>query len=178
VCLLRSVKSNMHKVMRKDPLTNELSGSIGIALHDMDDRIDNFVRQLDIDTATWALTVYEKELGIAPDPLKPLEQRRSLIKSKIRGSGAVGAAQIKLVADSYTNGDVEVSLNHGIVIEFKSIFGIPTNIEDLKSVLRQIAPAHLNIKYVFRYTVYNDIKSKRYDQISIKTYHDILNGGV
>lgn len=173
---MRSVKANIHKIMRHDPLTNELTGSIDVALNNMDERIDNFVKQIDIDTATWALVVYERELGIPLDPTKPIEQRRSLVKSKLRGSGTVGALQIKLVADSYTNGDVEVYLDHGIVIEFRSIYGIPPNLEDLKAVVRQIAPAHLSIRYVIKYAIHNDLKGKTHAQLGAFT-HDQIRGG-
>ncbi|MCG7410566.1 YmfQ family protein [Paenibacillus sp. ACRRX] len=173
---MRSVKVNMHKIMRQDPLVNALSGSIDVSLKNMDGRIDNFVKQLDIDTATWALVVYERELGISLDPTKPLDQRRSLVKSKLRGSGTVGAAQIKLVADSYTHGDVEVTLDKGIVIEFRSIYGIPPNLEDLKTVIRQIAPAHLSVRYVIKYTMHKDLKGLTHMKLSAFT-HDQIRGG-
>ena len=138
--------------------------------------------QFSIDTATWALSIYESELGIPVDTGRTLLERRSVIKSKLRGSGKVDAALIKIVADSFTNGNVEVSFTGKIGIKFSSVFGIPSNIEDLKNELRRICPAHLDIAYSYKYTLYNDIKIKNitYDDIKNKniTYQQLLNGGL
>lgn len=50
----------------------------------LDADIADIEKQLNIDTATWALAVYEEELGIKTELNKPLEERRSVIKSKWR----------------------------------------------------------------------------------------------
>jgi hypothetical protein len=173
---------NLHKVQREDPLINEISGSIGATLDDFDEKIQDFINQLDIDKATWALSVYEKELDIPTNINKPLDERRSIIKGKLRGSGKVGVSEIEIVAESWVNGDVEVTFDNAINIKFISIFGVPANLDDLKARLSEIAPAHLKINYTFRFTLYNDIKSMNvtYDYIKGKniTYEQLLNGGL
>ena len=88
---------------------------------------------------------------------KPLSDRRSVIKSKLRGSGKVDHIQIKLVADAYTNGDVVVSFNGHIVVKFTSNYGIPPNLDDVKNALEDVKPAHLAIDYEFRYLLIKDI---------------------
>ena len=168
----------MHRINRKDPFLLALSGAIANKVNSSDNGVLDFVNQISIDSATWGLTVYEKELGITTNINKPLDDRRSVIISKFRGSGNVTAAQIKLVADSYTNGDVEVTLADGISIEFTSVFGVPANMDDLKKALREIIPAHLQINYTFRFVTYKDIKGKTYAEIKAKTYKELLNGGV
>ena len=152
-----NLSSNLHRVMRSDPFTAALTGSIGASITALDNRTDNFIAQLDIDTATWALEVYEKEYGIVTDRNKPLDERRSVVKSKMRGGGSLSAAQIKIVADSFTNGDVAVSLNNGILIEFTSVIGTPPNMDDLKTALELIKPAHLPISYKYRYLRIQDV---------------------
>lgn len=173
---------NLHRVVRKDPLTNEINGSIGLSMDNFQDEMKELYDQLNIDTATWALSVYEKELGIRTDLTKPLEERRSVIKSKLRGTGKIGAAQIEIVAESYSNGEVEVTLDHGIRIEFVSTYGIPPNMEDLKRVVREIAPAHLTINYVFRFYTYWEMKATGMTYAEIKatglTYKEIKNKGL
>lgn len=173
---------NMHRVVRGDPLTNEIQGSIGLSLDNFDSETALLLAQLNIDTATWGLAVYEKELGLKTDVTKPLNDRRSLIKSKLRGTGKIGAAQIKIVADSYTNGDAEVTLENGIHIEFTSVYGIPGNMDDLKAIVREIAPAHLEINYEFRYYTYEEMAATRltYEEIAATglTYEEIMNRGL
>lgn len=134
--------------------------------------------QLSIDTATWGLVIYEKELKIKTNLNKPFSERRSVIKSKLRGSGKVDHIQIKLVADAYTNGNVLVSFNGHIVIKFTSTFGVPTNVDDLKNALEEIKPAHLAIDYEFRYVTYDMLNAKYVDYNAIQasglTYDEIL----
>ncbi|WP_364149028.1 putative phage tail protein [Paenibacillus sp. LPE1-1-1.1] len=65
--------------------------------------------QMYVDTATWGLARWERIFGITPDELKPIDQRRSVIKSKLRGVGTVTTASIKSVAEAYANGQVEVT---------------------------------------------------------------------
>lgn len=172
------ITDNMHRVNRKDPFLLAVTGAIANKINLADAGSLDFIAQLSIDSATWALSIYEKELGLATNINKPLDDRRSVIKSKFRGSGNVTAEQIKLVADSYTNGDVEVTLVDGITIEFTSVFGVPANMDDLKKALREIIPAHLQINYTFRFVTYKDIKGKTYAEIKAKTYKELLNGGV
>ncbi|BBI32495.1 putative phage tail protein [Cohnella abietis] len=136
--------------------------------------------QMSVDTATWALGIYEQELGIPTDELKPVSERRAVIKSKMRGTGKVDAALIKLVADSYTNGDVKVIFDKEIRITFTSTLGIPPNISDLQVAVDEIRPAHLAVIYYFLYYVYAQLKGYTYGQVraSGKTYGQIYNGGM
>lgn len=173
-----SLTKNLHKLVRTDPLTNEINGSIGLTMDNFDEQMDDFTAQLDINTATWALPVYENELNIVTDVSKSLAERREQIVSMWRVTGKTGAAEIKLVADSYTHGDVEVYLDNGITVEFTNVYGVPSNIDDLKKVVRAMTPAHLRVNYVFRFALYSDYKKHTYAQMKNYTYAQLLNGGL
>jgi hypothetical protein len=130
--------------------------------------LDDAVNQLHIDTATWGLSNWERVCGIKTDESKPYDQRRSVIKSKIRGLGTVTASMIKNVTDSYTNGDVEVTENpslYTIAIKFTSKIGIPPNLEDAKGAIREIIPAHIGVDYLFKYLLVQDVETMTIDQI-------------
>lgn len=118
--------------------------------------IENFIEQLLIDTATWGLTIYEQELEIKTDVNKSYEERRSAIKSKLRGMGKVDSSLIKLVSDAHTNGDVEVTFDGRINIEFISFYGVPPNKKDLEMALEEIKPAHLDIEFIYNYLTWNE----------------------
>ncbi|SDT22344.1 hypothetical protein SAMN05444162_3463 [Paenibacillaceae bacterium GAS479] len=150
---------NLHKVMRKDPLINELLGSVGQSLDSVRVDIHDTGNQVDIDKATWGLTLIQRELGI-PIQAQPIDEQRAVVKSKLRGSGTIGAAQIKLVADAYTNGQVEVGFENGaVIIRFTSVVGVPPNIEDVKKTLRDIIPAHLLIEFAYLYLTIREINN-------------------
>lgn len=125
----------------------------------IDDYIADLNAQLSVDTATWGLDIYERELGIVIDYSKPYPDRRSVVKGKLRGSGKVDATLIKIVTVSFTNGDVEVSFDGQITVEFNSVRGIPPNLDDLKAALEEIKPAHLAIAYVLKYLIWNELDS-------------------
>lgn len=151
---------------RKSKIFQELMRVEGLEFDKQYLSVTDFKRQLFIDTATWGLVIYEKELGIKTDLSKSYDDRRSVIKSKWRGAGKIDRTLIKLVADAYTNGDVEVAFNGRIIIEFNSVRGIPPNMNDLKAVLEDIRPSHLGIEYVYLYLIWNDFDSynKTWDQ--------------
>ncbi|MBD8500749.1 putative phage tail protein [Paenibacillus arenosi] len=112
------------------------------------------LRQFYVDTATFGLDRWERFCGIPVQPTKPLEQRRAVIKSKLRGIGTVTADVIRSVAESYSNGEVSVqefASQYKIVITFIGKMGIPPNLEDLQASLRALIPAHLSIEYEYTY---------------------------
>lgn len=69
----------------------------------------DILAQMYVDTATWGLARWERIFGIVTDVTKPIDQRRSVIKSKLRGVGTVTTAMVKSVAEAYANGEVEVT---------------------------------------------------------------------
>ncbi len=124
-----------------------------VEIIEFEDAIEDLELQLSIDTATWALDIYEKDLGIETDTSKPYSERRSVIKSRERGTGKVDTDLIKSVADAYANGDADVDFNGNIIVTFTSVLGRPPNLEDLIEAIKDIRPAHLLVEYKYKYLV-------------------------
>ncbi|WP_239613956.1 YmfQ family protein [Cohnella mopanensis] len=143
--------------------------------------INDVLAQFFIVTATWGLARWEQIFGIPTDEAKPIEQRRSVIKSKLRGVGTVTPALIEQVAEAYDNGDVTVTednASYNVTITFVSTLGIPPNLGDIKAAIRDILPAHLTVNFVFRYYLYANLIAigKKYAEIAAITYDDLYNG--
>ncbi|MGM1023559.1 MAG: putative phage tail protein [Bacillota bacterium] len=79
--------------------------------------------QMFISSATWGLDRWEKLAQIPVDHTKTYEQRREVLKARIRGIGTVRIELIKNLAIAYSNGEVEV--NEGLVP--KNLFPSFTN---------------------------------------------------
>lgn len=127
-------------------------------LAEIDDLLESTVDQPFINTATWGLERWEIIFGIPVDKTKPLEQRRSVIKSKVRGAGVTTVDLIKTVAESWYNGEIDVTEQDlEVIIKFNSNFGVPSNLNDVENALREIIPAHLLIEYLFSYLLIKDI---------------------
>jgi hypothetical protein len=130
---------------------------------DLNAEIADVLAQFYIDTATWGLANWERICGLLTDETKPIEQRRSVIKSKLRGVGTVTAAMIKNVAESFDNGEVAViedNATYTVTIKFVSTRGEPANLDDIQNALREIIPAHLAVNFSFTYMTWNALDAK------------------
>ncbi|SDE96816.1 hypothetical protein SAMN04488542_10456 [Fontibacillus panacisegetis] len=127
-------------------------------------QIKDVLKQFFIDHATWGLASWETICGIPVDNNKPDEQRRSVIKSKIRGAGTVTLSVIKNVADSFQNGEINVEENfadYEVVITFIGKRGVPPNENDVRTALREIVPAHLNLKFKYTYLLWDELDAAK-----------------
>jgi uncharacterized protein YmfQ (DUF2313 family) len=139
-------------------------------LHDFKSKLEEALNQFYIDAATYTLERWERELGIPVNHSKPIEFRRSVIKSKLRGSGTVTVKMIKNVAESYGNGEVEIiedNANYAFTIKFVGIRGIPPNLNDLKTAIEEIKPAHIRHKFSYTYLIWDeqDTKNPTWDEL-------------
>lgn len=125
----------------------------------LDDKLNDFVQQLSVETATWGLAIYEAELDTPINNTgKPIEERRSVIIAKMRGQGKFDANMIKKIVSSWTGGSADVLFADSFFeIIFTDILGTPSNMEDVENMIAEIKPAHLGVRYIFKYTVWNDI---------------------
>lgn len=141
-------------------IVNNLLHQEAVEIINLNLQIKDVLRQFFIDHATWGLARWEAICGIPIDENKPEEQRRSVIKSKIRGAGTVTLAVIKNVADSFQNGEIKVEENfadYEVVITFIGKRGVPPNENDVRAALREIVPAHLNLKFQYTYLLWNEL---------------------
>lgn len=184
---LTDIRRDMHDYLPLYYADVEVVGNIvdreADEITDLNAAIYDVLAQFFLDTATWGLTRWEREFGIQTDETKPIEQRRSVIRARIRGIGTVTAGLIENVAESYMYGDVDVSednANYSVIITFVSKYGVPPNINDVKTAIRDIVPAHLAIHFIFRFYTYAELiaTGKTYAQITGVTYDQLYNGGL
>lgn len=148
---------------------------IDVEATEIDDKaldIEDFIKQLSIDTATWGLTIYEEELGIKTNINRSFEERRSVIKSKLRGTGKVDSKLIKIVAEAFVKGNIEVIFNGHIIVRFADINGIPSRIEDLKKQLDEIKPAHLNLFSRYKSPVISELEILSIEELDAQCISD------
>lgn len=139
------------------PETVDLQGAFGQEITAVQAARDDFMLQLNMDTATWGLSLWEALYGIEPDVSKSYAYRRTRIKSKMRGAGTTTAALIQNVAESFSNGAVEIietPVEYRFDVKFVGSLGIPPNMDDLSAAIEQIKPAHLAYAYIFVYMVW------------------------
>lgn len=156
-------------VMRE--IQNSIAKEFGIFAYYMED----VCKQFFIDTATWGLSIYEKELGLQTNVSLSYEERREIIKAKIRGRGTTTKAMIKNTAEAFSGGEVDVieyPEEYRFVVQFIGIKGIPRNMESFINMLETIKPAHLAYSFKYTYTVWNFI-SGAWNDFSTKTWNEL-----
>ncbi|QVY62996.1 putative phage tail protein [Cytobacillus gottheilii] len=158
-------------------------------------KISDVLDQFFVDTATWGLAEWERICGlpvaldytiydafrqnnvsfstvegVAWDELETLfipsaSDRRSAIKSKLRGAGTITREKVADVCSAYSGGSVivrEYPSEYRVVIEFTDITGVPSNMDTLQEVLRDLMPAHILVEYQYRYLRWNEFDSELY----------------
>lgn len=139
---------------------------------------EDILNQCFVDTATWGLAFWEKTLNIITDLNKSYEERREIIKAKLRGSGTTTTQMIKNTAESFSGGECNVIQhpeNYSFTIQFVGIKGIPKNMQAFKDMLEDIKPAHLAYDFKYTYTVWGFLSQKNltWGQASSKTWGDL-----
>lgn len=116
-----------------------------------------------------------------------LEYRRSRIRARIRGYGTVNENLIKRVAESYTDGEVDIVCDYSkynVTINFISKFGKPAAINEVIKTIKTILPAHLTLNYKYKYRTWQDVLDNTNSCVDLLPYiwqeilekEDILNG--
>ncbi|NBD24314.1 DUF2313 domain-containing protein [Paenibacillus sp. T1] len=125
-------------------------------------------RQRFVSTATWGLGDWESELGIVPPAGQPVEQRRSVIRSKTRGFGKFSGRLLQSVAGAYDNGNLDIAFDapsSTFTIRFASTLGLPPNLDDLKTALEAVMPSHLGVAYSYRYLSVQETQAMTIQQL-------------
>lgn len=146
-------------------IMDNLNNANAIELNRIDTLLDNVSNQFWVDTADYTLERWEKELGLEVANNYDTACRRTRILSRLRGRGTITISLIENVAESFNNGTVEViedNSNYTFTIKFVDNKGVPPNLDDLKSVIEELKPAHLAVLYEFTYLTWDEFE--RYDK--------------
>jgi hypothetical protein len=157
-----------------------LTQTEGAALDQLAAGVEDVLQQFYPESATWALERYERDLQIPINRAKPDDQRRSVIISKMRGSGKVSGSMLKNVAQAYENGGIDVSVDSGkyrILIRFIDTWGLPPNLHDLKNAIEDIKPAHMMVEYRLRYLTITEVESMTLSEIEQIQQDKFAGGG-
>jgi len=137
---------------------------------------EDLLNQLFISTSTWALELWENELGIETDISKTYETRREIVKAKRIGNGTITKQMLINTALAYTNAEVQIiedPANYTFVIKFIGIMGIPQNMAGLIETINEIKPAHLSYSFEYLYSWWSKIAALTWAGCASKTWDDL-----
>lgn len=139
---------------------------------------EDLLNQGFIDTATWGLSCWEEQYGIKTNVNLSYEERREIVRAKIRGQGMCTKEMLKNVCKSFNGGTVKIIENtapYTFTIQFIDTKGVPKNVEKLKEVINQIKPAHLLVDYQFKYNTVGYINDFTVGEISKYNVGQVMN---
>lgn len=151
------------------PKTNTIQDGLDIEINNLYSKVEGTINQLYVNSATWALSEWEKFAGIKKTD-GTIEQRRARVASKLKAKGTTTLEVMKSLCKSYSE-DIRVT---EIFNEYKILLELViTKDEDIpktydfanmNEAIWEIKPAHLNHEI--------DINNSR--KLSIKTnYEDV-----
>lgn len=155
-------------------LQSILSGIVGR----LEAGLEQTVLECSASTASGLLSRYERIYGIKTDVSKSDSFRIEQIKAKLSGSGTTTKEMIRLVASSFSNGEVEViedNANSRFVIKFVGTVGIPKNMDGLTVAIEEIKPAHLAFEYEYVYNTYAVLGRLTHGQLAAFTHNQLRN---
>ncbi len=111
--------------------------------------IQDLINQCFVETATWGLDTWEKELGIQSNYNESYSIRRSRILAKLRGQGTTTKEVIKQIAESYVEEAQVTEHNPEYYFNLKLLShkGFPYGFESLYEAIGEVKPSHLNVFY-------------------------------
>lgn len=129
--------------------------------------------QLFIDSATWALPIYEAEFAIHLIDQSNTAARQNNVMAISRGGlGATPTAITNvLLSYGYATQIVENFAGYTVTIKFTDTRGIPSNINDLQALMTRFIPGHLQIVWQYIYTQYRELNGNyTYTRMQGHTY--------
>lgn len=141
----------------------------------LDYYIDESRKQAHVDDATFGLGSWEEMLNIDTNRQATYEDRREIIKARLRGHGTVTKEMLRNTAESFSGGEVRIierPSEYKFIVQFIGVKGIPRNMQSFIEMLDTIKPAHLTYEFKYTYTVWDMIDST-WDGISNRTWNDM-----
>lgn len=168
---------NMRKSLPVAYRTDKWVCDLLAAIQSLDDtqreQMLDITQQLFPGSMTWALAIEERDAGLASTGT--LEERRTALIARWRGSGKCDVELIQRVCDSWKNGEISVGFAEGvIVLTFVGAYGVPEAAElaALQDAVEHTIPCHLAVSYLYRYLLVREVDGMTLDELQGHTMHD------
>lgn len=122
--------------------------------------LEEILKQAYVDTATWGLELWEKELAVTPPEGAELALRRALVNAKLLRPAIMTPEQIQAIINQFVAGKT------ARVIQIPKTYTFRVDIPlgdllwkvEMRQALEEAKPAHLG--YAIRYTVFSGLDEK------------------
>ncbi len=125
----------------------------------LDANVEDLINQGFIKTATWGLDFWEEEFGVKSKLNDTLENRRSRVLARKRGTRTTTKGVIKEICNSFVDNTnvIEHSAEYYFELILESYSGFHNFLEDLMEIIEDLKPAHLGVDYELKATTQSNI---------------------
>ena len=159
----------------ENDIVKSIQNALGVEADSINNTVEDTLNQFFVSNATYGLDNWEKMLGISKNNFD-IQTRRENIKAKMRSRGTTSIDVIKNICEAYSNGEVEVVVNHedySFIIKFVGSIGIPQAFEELDKTIENIKPCHLAHSYEFTYNAHNRLSKFTHEELSRFTHEQL-----
>ena len=156
-------------------IVKPIQNALNIEADSINSSVEDTLNQFFVSNATYGLDNWEKMLGISKNNFD-IQTRRENIKAKMRSRGTTSIDVIKNICEAYSNGEVDVIVNHSdysFVIKFVGSIGIPQAFEELDKTIENIKPCHLAHSYEFTYNAHSKLSKFTHEELSRFTHEEL-----
>ena len=160
---------------RTDKWVRDLLGCIAALDEKQRESALETAAQLFPDAMTWILGTEERIAGLEGNAALTLEERRTALIARWRGSGKCDVDLIQRVCDSWKNGEISVGFAKGVILlTFVGAYGAPEAAElaALQEAVDRTIPCHLAVSYLYRYLLVREVDGMTLDELQGHTMHD------
>ena len=161
---------NMRKSLPVAYRTDKWVCDLLAAIQSLDDtqreQMLDITQQLFPGSMTWALAIEERDAGLPSTGT--LEERRTALIARWRGSGKCDVDLIQRVCDSWKNGEISVGFAKGVILlTFVGAYGVPEAAElaALRDAVEHTIPCHLAVSYLYRYLLVREVSAMTVDEL-------------
>lgn len=126
---------------------NEILNDIYAAFGDKTDKflyeIEDLYKQLNIDTATWGLNVWERNVGLDNNKELSLVQRRGRVKTRLKGFGKIDAELLESTLQNYYDNKVDVFFDGRVLLNIPLEGDSWQHRQVIREIIKILKPAHL-----------------------------------
>lgn len=161
-----NMRKSLPVAYRTDKWVRDLLGAIQLLDDTQRAAMLDTAAQLYPDSMTWLLETEERAANLPS--IGTLEERRTALIARWRGSGKCDVDLIQRVCDSWKNGEISVGFAEGVILlTFIGAYGIPAPAElaALQEAVDRTIPCHLAVQFLWRWLLVREVSAMTVDEL-------------
>lgn len=119
--------------------------------------VEDLPNQLNPETATWLLPLWERRFGLPTDETMSLEERRRKIRLRRRHTGAFNPDKVKRLAENMTGLSARVVQNVGPYTFAVYLSATSSSDEALRKAIKKLKPSHYSFEIRYEQGVTGEV---------------------